>query len=371
MKIALIHMRHAKVGGTELFLNQLSKYLCEQGEDVTIICRSHEEPSHPNIKFVTLKPLSIGKAHRAYRFAKAVENHVNKNDYDIVYALGKTWTHDLIRVGGGTRKHIVDLRKGKKPTPRDRVSMYIERKALSSADNLFVVSNSHKSSTEIMEDYGVSPDKIATIHNAVDLNRFSRENCATQVAELKKKLQINDKHPIFLFLGSGYHRKGLEPTLKAFSLLKEEASLVIVGNEQHPQQYQDLAKELGIEDKCYFLGKQNNPEVFFSMASCYVFPTKYEPFGFTAIEALSSGCPVITTVDCGAKEVMNDEVSSILESDFSTEKLAQEMSHWADKAKSKEFRAACRESVAPLDVNNIMEMNYQLIKQAWEKKQLK
>lgn len=147
--------------------------------------------------------------------------------------------------------------------------------------------------------------------------------------------------------------------------------MVIVGNEQHPQQYQDLAKELGIEDKCYFLGKQNNPEIFFSMASCYVFPTKYEPFGFTAIEALSSGCPVITTVDCGAKEVMNDEVSSILESDFSTEKLAQEMSHWADKAKSKEFRAACRESVAPLDVNNIMEMNYQLIKQAWEKKQLK
>lgn len=200
MKIALIHMRHAKVGGTELFLNQLSKYLCEQGEDVTIICRSHEEPSHPNIKFVTLKPLSIGKAHRAYRFAKAVENHVNENDYDIVYALGKTWTHDLIRVGGGTRKHIVDLRKDKKPTPRDRVSMYIERKALSSADNLFVVSNSHKSSTEIMEDYGVSPDKIATIHNAVDLNRFSRENCATQVAELKRNYKLTINTLSFCFL---------------------------------------------------------------------------------------------------------------------------------------------------------------------------
>ncbi|CAM3030909.1 glycosyltransferase family 4 protein [Vibrio mytili] len=371
MKIALIHMRHAKVGGTELFLNQLSKYLCEQGEEVTVICRSHEEPSHPNIKFVQLKPWSLGKAHRAYRFAKAVEKHVAESDYDIVYALGKTWTHDLIRVGGGTRKHIVKLRKDQRPTPRDRVSMYIEQKALTSENNLFVVSNSHKSSTEIMEDYGVDANKIATIHNAVDLNRFSRERCAEQVAQLKQKLQLNDQHPIFLFLGSGYNRKGLEPTLRAFSLLKQQASLVIVGNEQHPQPYKDLAKSLGIEDKCHFLGKQGNPEVFFSMASCYVFPTKYEPFGFTAIEALSSGCPVITTVDCGAKEVMNDSVSTILEKDYTVEKLAEAMTYWAEEAKSDEFRNACRQSVAPLDVNNIMEMNYQLIKKAWQKKQQK
>jgi UDP-glucose:(heptosyl)LPS alpha-1,3-glucosyltransferase len=37
MKIALIHMRHARSGGTELFLNHLSRYLAERGEDVTII----------------------------------------------------------------------------------------------------------------------------------------------------------------------------------------------------------------------------------------------------------------------------------------------------------------------------------------------
>jgi UDP-glucose:(heptosyl)LPS alpha-1,3-glucosyltransferase len=368
MKIALIHMRHAKVGGTELFLNQLSKFLCEQGEDVTIICRSHEEPSHPNIKFVKLKPFSIGKAHRVYQFARAVEKHIAQTDYDIVYALGKTWTHDLIRVGGGTRKHIVALRKNQRPTLRDRISIYIEKKALSSENNQFVVSNSHKSSAEIMADYGVDKDKIVTIHNAVDLQRFSQQACQKAVVALKEQLNITDDQPIFLFLGSGYHRKGLEPTLQAFSLIKESARLLIVGNEQHPQPYIDLANSLGISDKCHFLGKQPNPEVYFSLASCYVFPTKYEPFGFTAIESLACGCPVITTEDCGAKEVLNDEVSSVLSSSFSPESLAECMIIWAKKSQSADFRQHCRDSVASLDVNHIMQLNYQIIQRAWQNK---
>lgn len=369
MKIALIHMRHAKVGGTELFLNQLSKFLCEQGEDVTIICRSHEEPSHPNIKFVKLKPFSIGKAHRAYQFAKAVEKHISQTDYDIVYALGKTWTHDLIRVGGGTRKHIVELRKNQRPTLRDRISMYIEKKALSSTNkDQFIVSNSYKSSVEIMTDYGVKEDNIITIHNAVDLDRFSQQACQAEVAAIKSQLKLNDKRPIFLFLGSGYNRKGLEPTLRAFSLIKEEACLLIVGNEQHPQPYIDLADSLGITSKCHFLGKQPNPEVYFSLASCYVFPTKYEPFGFTAIESLACGCPVITTEDCGAKEVLNDEVSTVLPSNFSPELLAECMVNWAKKSQFDDFRQHCRNCVIPLDVNHIMQLNYQVIQRAWQKK---
>ncbi|MGR5340810.1 glycosyltransferase family 4 protein [Vibrio astriarenae] len=369
MKIALIHMRHAKVGGTELFLNQLSKYLCEQGEDVTVICRTHEEPSHPAIKFVTLKPFSIGKAHRVYRFAKAVEQHVQQNDYDVVYALGKTWTHDLIRVGGGTRKHIVDLRKNQKPTLRDRISLFIEQKALTSKHNLFVVSNSYKSSQELQEDYDVPSNKLVTIHNAVDTQRFKRELYQEQVHKLRQKIGIEDpSKPVFLFLGSGYHRKGLEPTLKAFSQLSFEAELVIVGNETHPERYQRMADDLGIFDQCHFLGKQPNPEVFFSLACCYVFPTKYEPFGFTAIESLSCGCPVITTEDCGAKEVMSQEVSTILPSQFTTQTLAEAMTYWSQLPSRPQVEEHCRKSVAALDVESIMEENYKVIQRAFELK---
>lgn len=361
MKIALVHMRHAKVGGTELFLNQLSKYLCEQGEDVTIICRTHDEPSHPNIKFVQLKPFSIGKAHRVYQFAKAVEKHVEANHYDVVYGLGKTWTHDLIRIGGGTRKHVVELRKNQKPSWRDRVSLYIERRSVQNDQCKVIVSNSNKTSEELIADYGVDPKKIVTIHNAVETKRFDRERLKPEVDKLVQELGIDTSIPTFLFLGSGYNRKGLKSLLDAYKLIDFKSNLLIVGNENHPEEYMDYAKQLGVYDSCRFLGKQSQPELYFSLSDCYILPTQYEPFGFTVIEALSCGTPTITTQDCGAKEVIDSSVSTVLSTGYSSQELANAMKYWAEQRNDLVLKQRCRESMMKQDVEAVMAENYQVI----------
>lgn len=361
MKIALVHMRHSNVGGTELFLNQLSKYLCEQGEDVTIICRTHVEPSHPNIKFVQLKPFSLGKAHRVYQFAKAVEKHVKNTHYDVVYGLGKTWSHDLIRIGGGTRKHVVELRKDKKPSWRDRVSLYIERRSVQADHCKKIVSNSNKTSEELIDDYGVDPNKIVTIHNAVETKRFDRERLKPEVDDLNQKLKLEPHIPTFLFLGSGYNRKGLKDLLDAFKLIEFKSNLLIVGNENHPEEYIEYAKKLGVYESCHFLGKQSKPEVFFALADCYILPTKYEPFGFTVIEALSCGTPTITTQDCGAKEVIDSSVSTVLSQGYASQELAEAMSHWASLRDNLELKQQCRESIMKQDVEVVMAENYDVI----------
>lgn len=368
MKIALVHMRHADIGGTELFLNQFSKYLCEQGEEVTIICRTHSVPSHPNIKFRVLKPFSIGKTHRVYSFAKAVEKHIKDCDYDIVYALGKTWSHDLIRVGGGTRKNIVRLRKNKKPTLRDRISIYIERKAFSENKNYLIISNSEKTKSELIEDYSVKEDSIVVIHNAVDTNRFDKIRVKKAYSNEIKALNLDLTKKIYLFLGSGYNRKGLNKLLESYSLIDDDSCLLIVGNETHPELYKEKAKELGIYDKCRFLGKSDKPELFFSIANCYILPTKYEPFGYTVIEALSCGCPVITTDQCGAKEVISASCSSVLPLEFKVEQLAEDMIYWSDKSLQHGFSDICRNSVISQDTTNIMKENYDAVKLVYKEK---
>ena len=43
MRVALVHMRHAKTGGTERYLDHLAAHLAGRGDDVRIVCRSHEE----------------------------------------------------------------------------------------------------------------------------------------------------------------------------------------------------------------------------------------------------------------------------------------------------------------------------------------
>src|SRR5690554_398851 len=272
MKIALVHMRHADTGGTELFLNHLSRYLAEQGEEVTIICRSHVAPSHPSIKFVRLAGPSFGKSHRIWKFARDVEKYLAKKHYDFVYGLGKTWTHDMLRIGGGTRLHLVEsMRKGR-PTLKDRVAIAIEKRSMKEGAYHHIVANSHKSAREIQQAYQVPADKISVIHNFVDTAHFSRDRVKQEVEQLRSQLGLSTENPVFLFLGSGYKRKGLKQALSAFAQLKFPATLLIVGRENHESEYKNYARELGISDSCHFLGTQSNPEVFFSMADCYVLP---------------------------------------------------------------------------------------------------
>lgn len=362
MKIALIHMRHAKTGGTELFLNQLSSYLAEQGEDVTIICRSHVAPSHPKINFIKLNPLSIGKAHRMWRFAKAVEKHLSEHNYDFVYGLGKTWSHDMLRIGGGTHQHFLKQLKKEKLSLKDKIALKIEKKSMSKGAFSHIVANSHKSAFEISDAYDVDSKDISVIHNAVDTNRFDREKLLQVSSTIRESLNIPANAPVCLFLGSGYKRKGLDRLLYAFSLIPQDSHLIIIGSDSNQAKYERLAKDLNIYKRCHFIGRQEKPEHYYSLSDCYILPTRYEPFGYSVIEALSCKCPVITTVECGAKEVLTSEVSQILEPNFKDEELAQAITFWLNRKNDSKIRMKCRTQAKKLSIDSIMKQNYQTIK---------
>jgi len=94
-------MRHGPVGGTERILDELSRHPAARGHDVTVVCRSHGEPSHPALRFAVLRRAVPGSAWRTWAFAQDVERHVGRESYELVFALGKTWTHDVIRTSGG------------------------------------------------------------------------------------------------------------------------------------------------------------------------------------------------------------------------------------------------------------------------------
>ncbi len=371
MKIALVHLRHAYSGGVELYLNQMARYMADKGEDVTIICRSHADtPPHPNVKFVKLHGFSIGKSHRLWKFGKAVEKHVKESNYDLVYGLAHAWTHDVLRIGAGTSLHMA--RSLNKPMRiKDRVNHLIEQKAMAPGAYYHVISNSYKSAKEIQEAHNVPEDKITVIHNFVDTKRFDATRVAHESSQLIQKMGLAPHKPIFLFLGTGYERKGLKQTLTAFSKLTIDAQLVVVGRETHESEYIKFAESLGIQDKCKFMGEDKRPELYFTLADCYVLPTLYEPFGFTVIESLACGTPSITTENCGAKEVLKPDVSSVIGADVNPDDLAKAMEYWADKKRTTDVSKQCRSLALTMDVETVLERNYQKLLEVYKMKRQK
>lgn len=344
MRIALVHMRHAHSGGTERYLNLLSAHLAEAGHQPVIVCRSHAEPSHRGVEFVRLRPFSLGGAARMWNFARAVDSHIKSSKYDLTFSLGKTWTHDVIRMGGGCHATYLELAHEATRTPleraigkghrKNRLALEIERKALAPGAYRKVITNSELTKRDAMKRHGIPEDKIHVIHNGTDTEHFHprlRENAGRA---LRESLGWNAQHEVLLFLGTGYGRKGLDRVLEATAELAPDRTalrLLVVGYDSARPAWEARAESLGVAERTVFLGGRSDPEACYAAADVYALPTRYDPFANSTVEALASGLPTITTPSNGGSELIDEgEDGSILSDSPTASEFAQCIAHWFD-----------------------------------------
>ena len=106
--------------------------------------------------------------------------------------------------------------------------------------------------------------------------------------------------------------------IKAFSLTANTLDLirlVIIGSGEQKESLQDHVKDLGLESTVKFLGFQSNPYKFMNASDLFVMSSKWEGPGHVLIEALATGCPVITT-NCPigpSDSVQNGEFGQLVE----------------------------------------------------------
>src|SRR5687768_10877590 len=175
MRICLTHMRHADVGGTERYLNHLSQFLCERGHDVTIVCRSHKAAPHPKVRFEVLRSFALGPAWRRWAFARAVERYVHKRGqhYDLIFGLGRTWSQDVVRVGGGCYWSQLEAMSAgylgaargrtRRLRPTDRVALKIEARTFTPGNFRHVIANSGMTRRDILARYAIDPALVEVI----------------------------------------------------------------------------------------------------------------------------------------------------------------------------------------------------------------
>src|SRR5260221_193832 len=115
--------------------------------------------------------------------------------------------------------------------------------------------------------------------------------------------------PFILFVGSRDTYKNFDGVLRAYSLsprLRRDFALVAFGGGSFTAGERVLAAELGIpEDKLLQLGGDDATLVaLYRQARVCVYPSQYEGFGFIPLEAMTFGCPVVTTHRGSLKEVV-------------------------------------------------------------------
>ena len=143
--------------------------------------------------------------------------------------------------------------------------------------------------------------------------------------------------------------------------------LVIVGydhlKQQHMERLKNLAKELNVEQRVIFTGKQNNTEDYYLKSSIFAFTSSSEGFPNVIGEAMSAGLPIVA-FDCvaGPSEMIinghNGFLIPLFDYDLFQNKLLQLMQ---DKDLREDFGANARESIKRFSGEKICETFYRFI----------
>ena len=92
--------------------------------------------------------------------------------------------------------------------------------------------------------------------------------------------------------------------IKAMLDIPADVHLYFIGDGETMKECQELVKQLSLEKRIHFLGKQEDIKPWLSKAYLGIQSSKWEGFGLTAVEIMAAGLPVIASDVNGLKQVV-------------------------------------------------------------------
>lgn len=168
-----------------------------------------------------------------------------------------------------------------------------------------IIAVSEHTRNDVLGLLNVNDDKVVKIYPGVDSQFYSSVNEETK-SNTRNKYSLPKN--FILSLAALEPRKNIETVIEAFGKFNNNSDthLVLVGAAQESKRpIEKLISEKGMNKFVHVLGyipAEDKPSLY-QLASCFVYPSFYEGFGFPPLEAMSSGTPVIASYSSSLAEI--------------------------------------------------------------------
>ena len=338
-------MGGAKTGGMNIYIRELSRVLGSLGYHVDIFTRrSHEFEAETdlsigeNVQVIHLKagpPMPLAPesqyAHLSEFTAELMAFATLRNiHYDIVYShywlsgwvaakLKEAWGIPFVHMFHtlGHMKRRIKVNAHYQPDRR----ILTEMRVVEWADRIIAATPAEQAQLRWL--YRASRRQIIVIPPGVDNDRFSYQ-LSPEAARVS--LGIKPGAKVLLFVGRIEPLKAVDTILEALRVLRDRAPdllrnlhFMIVGGDPQSKRdlemtrLQELSVKLGIDSLVSFVGAKEQADLprYYAAATAVIMPSDYESFGMVALEAMSSGTPVIASQVGGLQFLVRDQETGL------------------------------------------------------------
>lgn len=345
MKIYQMMHFPLKGAGTGIYVDTLARSLIKRGHEVRVLCSDHHAPKKEYYAEAVLfnkgdsekydlgfdfpvfasHPLSKGKKfgelnqdqRKAYvqAFRRKIRQEISGFRPDIIH-VHHGWVIASV-LAEFDIPYVITLH-GTEYYAFKKYKEYQELTLRGIRGAQIIMALTEQEREQAISAYGIDPQKIIIVKSGTDTNVF--RPLEIDKKSLLKSYSIKDTdRPVVLFAGRLTAQKGLDTLLKAAEIYSQENErpiTLIAGDGDSREQSEQLAKQLQLYD-IYFLGSQDHQQMvkLYNIAEVVAAPSRFEPFGLVALEALACGTPVIASNAEGFRQTINEQVGCLIELD--------------------------------------------------------
>lgn len=384
---------HKYTGGMESHVDDLLKELVkDKNLDITIITSKHpdgiEFRQKNRINYYYIKSTIRRNPFSRYKFFKDVARKLKELKYESKFDL----IHIQSDFGVGYFQYIkkklpvlstahgttINEFKGSIKAKPYLIPLWFvilpfyyltEKNMIKNSDKIICVSGLVKRS--LINQYNLNKDKVITVLNGIDLNKFKRiKNNKTKA--LRKKY-ANKKDFLILSVGNIIKQKGYHLMINAMpKLLKKKLNvkLLVVGEGDYLKELKTIVRRKKLEKNVFFTGKIKREELvnYYSISDLFAFPTlRGEGLPYTLIEAMACGNVILTTPN-GGTDLVNEENGILINANQRGSIVNSTIKIMEDKKYSKKLLKKSIEDIKNnFDVKKMIKKNKEIYKEVLKK----
>lgn len=160
-------------------------------------------------------------------------------------------------------------------------------------------------------------NRCTVVRNGISMMEFS---------QLQANPRSKCSRKYVFAMGRHVHQKGFDVLIRAwYQLQLQDFDLVIGGSGTDTDLLQELISDLNLNDSVHLIGRLDRTGVVSHLqhATCFVLPSRHEPFGIVVLEAMAARTPVIATAVGGVPEFVTDGINGRLVPDDNVNAMAQ------------------------------------------------